>query len=100
MGGRMNPQAETTVVASPEEATPTGYRGPMVVPAEHIPDVSNLVIRDDTPVESFFAERQYRLLTGPLYDSWPGPGNGRPFLATANVGLFYRVKEPPVIPDV
>lgn len=95
----MNPQAEITIQEPPQDSASPAYEGPLVVPPERMPDVSNLVIRDDTPVESFFAERQYRLLTGPLYDSWAGPGKGRPFLATANVGLFYRSREPPVIPD-
>jgi len=96
----MSTQAESPVTEREALAIPSGYQGPLVVPPEHIPDVSNLIIRDDTPVESFFAERQYRLLTGPLNDSWAGPGAGRPFLATANVGLFYQVKEPPLVPDV
>jgi hypothetical protein len=37
------------------------------------------------------------LLTEPLYSSWDA---GRPFLATANVGLFYAVRQPPLVPDV
>ena len=32
-----------------------------------IPDVSNLVTEDDTPVESIFSERQMHLLTDALY---------------------------------
>src|SRR5262249_22199902 len=55
---------------------------------------------DGKPVESIFAEKQLRLLTEPLYTSWPGPGEGRPFLALANVGLFYDLKTPPIVPDV
>jgi hypothetical protein len=97
----MNPETELAPQAtSAEPASPQQQGPPLTVPPDRIPDVSNLVIRDDTPVESFYAEKQYRLLTGPLYDSWTGPGPGRAFLATANVGLFSRVKEPPVVPDV
>lgn len=94
----MNPETEVAPPPTPVDIPP-GYTGPLVVPPDHLPDVSNLVIRDDTPVESFYAERQYRLFTGPLYDSWPGPGEGRTFLAAANVGLFYMVKVPPMVPD-
>jgi hypothetical protein len=32
--------------------------------------------------------------------SWAGPGEGRPFLAMCNVGLFYESKNPPFVPDV
>jgi hypothetical protein len=41
-----------------------------------------------------------RLLTEPLYSSWPGPGEGRPFLVLANVGLFHTYRQPPIVPDV
>jgi Uma2 family endonuclease len=61
----------------------------------------DLIITDDgTPEESFYAEKQMRLLTAPLYASWPGPGDNRPFIVAANVGLFYSFREPPVVPDV
>jgi Uma2 family endonuclease len=43
-----------------------------------------------------FSEKQQRLLTEPLYSSWDA---GRLFLATANVGLFYSVRQPPLVPD-
>jgi len=43
-----------------------------------------------------FSEKQQRLLTEPLYSSWNA---GRPFIATANVGLFYTVRQPPLVPD-
>src|SRR5207249_2247748 len=32
--------------------------------------------------------------------SWPGPGEGRPFMALANVGLFYAPGMPHLVPDV
>ena len=64
------------------------------------PDVEHLVTEDDTPVDNLFSEKQQRLLTEPLYASWPGPGQGRPFLAMANVGLFYAVEQPPFVPDM
>jgi Uma2 family endonuclease len=65
-----------------------------------IPDVSQLITSDDTPVESFFIEMQQRLLAHTVRASWPGPGEGRPFLVASNVGYFYEYKKPPVVPDV
>jgi hypothetical protein len=50
-------------------------------------------------VDNLYVEKQQRLLTEPLYSSWPGPGEGRTFLALANVGLFYSSIEPPLVPD-
>jgi hypothetical protein len=41
-----------------------------------------------------------RLLTRPLYSSWAGPDGDRLFLALANVGLFYGINQPPLVPDV
>jgi hypothetical protein len=59
------------------------------VSAEPLPEIrpplDDLVTEDDTPVDNMFSEKQQRLLTEPLYSSWDA---GRPFLATANVGLF------------
>ncbi len=60
---------------------------------------ATLVEEDDEPVDGFFSEKQQRLSTHPLYESWPGPGDGRPFLAMANVGLFYDILKPPIVPD-
>ncbi len=62
-----------------------------------IPDISELVIEDDTPVDNFKSEKQQRLLTEPLYSSW---SSGVPFIAAANVGLFYAIKKDPIVPDV
>jgi len=62
-----------------------------------IPDVSDLIIQDDTPVDNLQHEKQMRLLTEPLYGSWQVE---RPFLAMANVGLFHEPKQTPVVPDV
>ncbi|MBK8538951.1 MAG: Uma2 family endonuclease [Ardenticatenia bacterium] len=64
------------------------------------PDLSGIVTEDDEPVDNVFSEKQQRLLTEPLYTSWPGPGQGRPFLALANVGLFHTVGQPPLVPDM
>jgi len=70
------------------------------IPPELIPNVDDLITEDDTPVDNIFSEKLQRLLTESLYSSWAGPGEGRSFLALANVGLFYGMYEPPVVPDV
>lgn len=62
-----------------------------------IPDISNLVIEDDIPLDNFQSEKQQRLLTDPLYSSW---SPGIPFIAAANVGVFYAIKQDPIVPDV
>jgi Putative restriction endonuclease len=67
---------------------------------EDWPQVDHLVTEDDTPVDNIYAEKQQRLLTRSLYDAWQGPGTGRPFIAMANVGLFYGINRPPQVPDV
>ena len=64
------------------------------------PDISHIITEDDTPVDNMFSEKQMRLLTHTLYASWPGPGDGRPFVAMANVGLFFAIHAPPLVPDV
>jgi hypothetical protein len=51
-------------------------------------------------VDRIYTEKQCRLLTEPLYSSWPGLGEGRTFLALANVGWFHTVGQPPLVPDV
>jgi hypothetical protein len=82
----------------PEEAGPDDRL--FGLSPEDIPNIDDLVIEDDEPVESIFAEKQERLLTEPLFSSWAGPGEGRPFLALANVGLFYQMGQAPLVPDV
>lgn len=71
-----------------------------VLAPEDWPKVDHLVTEDDTPLDNIFSERQQRLLVEPLYSSWAGPGEGRPFLALANVGLFHGLDEPPLVPDM
>ncbi|MBD1843657.1 Uma2 family endonuclease [Cyanobacteria bacterium FACHB-63] len=60
-------------------------------------DISHLTIEDDTLVDHLQSEKQQRLLVEPLYSSKTLPS---PFLAAANVGLFYKLKGDPVVPDV
>lgn len=66
-------------------------------PPEFWPQVDHLITEDDTPVDNIFSEKQQRLLTESLYTSWSGP---QPFVALANVGLFYALQQSPLVPDV
>ena len=65
-----------------------------------LPDYDRIISDDGEPVDGFYTDKQMRLLTTPLYASWPGPGDSRPFLVAADVGLFYAYREPPIVPDV
>ena len=95
-----NPGQQTPLPALPPVPASAAGGEQFALDPEDMPNLDNIVIEDGKPVESIFAEKQLRLLTEPLYTSWPGPGEGRPFLALANVGLFYDFKTPPVVPDV
>jgi Uma2 family endonuclease len=65
----------------------------------------NLVTEDDEPVDVFSAKQQ-RLLVEPLYTSWTPPldedhpQGPRDFLANTNVGIFFSVDQPPLVPDM
>jgi Uma2 family endonuclease len=61
------------------------------------PNIDDIVTEDDTPVDNIFSEKQQRLLSESLYSSWQP---ARPFVALANVGLFYAIKKPPLVPDI
>jgi Uma2 family endonuclease len=71
----------------------TEYR----LPPEFEPDLSHIETEDETPVDNVIAERQHRLLVEALYASWK---TDEPFVAMTNVGLFYAVKQPPIVPDM
>ncbi|ALF54934.1 hypothetical protein ACX27_22280 [Nostoc piscinale CENA21] len=64
------------------------------------PDISHIVIEDDTPVDNFRSEKQQRLLTEVLYTSWNHPTGSERFIVAANVGVFYSIGLPPLVPDV
>lgn len=64
------------------------------------PDVSQLITEDDKPVDNILSERNMRLLTESLHASWKGPKGNRPFVALANVALFYTPHDDPLVPDV
>jgi Uma2 family endonuclease len=61
-----------------------------------IPDISHLVLEDDVPVDNFQSEKQQRLLVEPLYSSSVLP---TPFIAAANVGIFYAINQDGSAPD-
>ncbi len=68
--------------------------------------VENLVTEDDEPVDNVFSAKHQRLLTETLYNSWkPLPdeehtAEPRSFFADSNIGVFFSVHEPPLVPDV
>jgi Uma2 family endonuclease len=64
-----------------------------------IPDISDLVTEDDTPVDNFFSAELQRLLVETLYSSWAQTCD-RKFVADANVGIFSAIKRPPIVPDM
>jgi Uma2 family endonuclease len=78
----------------------TGNLSAPPAPPDTQPNVQNLVTEDDTPVDGIYSEKQMRLLTEPLYQSWAKLIHPRTFVATANVGMFYSIDEPPLVPDV
>src|SRR4051812_48905379 len=80
--------------------SPDPTQTPPEVLAEEVIDYESLVIKDDTPVDNIFVGHLYRLLTEPLYAGWAGPGEGRSYLALSNVGLFYQIDKPPLVPDM
>jgi hypothetical protein len=81
----------------------------MAQPLTTAPDWRNmtqsLITEDDEPVANLVSAKQQRLLVESLYTSWQprredNPDQLRPFLADANVGIFYARQQPPIVPDV
>jgi Uma2 family endonuclease len=66
----------------------------------HLPPLDNLIVEDGLPVETIYLEKLYRLLTDTLYVSWAGPGEGHSFMVFSNVGVFFEVRNPALVPDV
>jgi Uma2 family endonuclease len=85
------PAAEPAPAAAGKPALPTAAELGIRI------DVSHLVTEDDTPVDNPFCEKQMRLLTEPLHSSWLP---GMPFVAMANVGLYFSPNMPVFVPDV
>src|SRR5438105_1661180 len=88
------------MTSMPPSTSTTPLPATYYMPPESWPNYDHIITEDGKPVDGLYDEKQMRLLTSVLYDSWPGPGDNRPFLATANVGLFYSFREPPIVPDV
>ncbi|MEL6383122.1 MAG: Uma2 family endonuclease [Cyanobacteria bacterium J06626_18] len=62
----------------------------------NVPDASQLITEDDTPVDNFPSEKQQRLLTSCLYSNL----KDQQFIAAANVGIYHTAKVPAIVPDV
>jgi Uma2 family endonuclease len=68
--------------------------------------VANLVTEGDEPVDNILSEKHLQMLPDSLRNSWQPPqvedGQTAPrsFWVSANVGVFYSVHEPPLVPDV
>lgn len=60
------------------------------------PDISDIEIDDGKPVDNIIAEKQHRLLGSSLYTNWKPKEK---FVATTNVGVFFSVSQPPIVPD-
>ncbi len=69
-----------------------------LLPHEY-PDTSNMILEDDTPLDSFINEKQQRLLTTVFYSGSEISINV-PFIVAANVGLFSYVGDSGIVPDV
>ena len=96
----------STAGIAPELPKLAGWEAELAeIRAEVEREMENLVTEDDQPVDNILSEKQQRLLTEPLYGSWSGsdqegtPGYCR-FMALANVGLFYALRQPPLVPDM
>lgn len=63
----------------------------------HLYNYDHLVTEDEEPVDNLITEKNQRLATKPLFVNWKP---GRPFMAMADVGLFYETRTPAVVPDV
>ncbi|MGQ9805116.1 MAG: Uma2 family endonuclease, partial [Chlorobiales bacterium] len=61
------------------------------------PDISHIEIDDGKPVDNMIADKQHRLLVSSLYTNWKPKEK---FVATTNVGVFFSVSQPPIVPDV
>lgn len=102
--------AQATVMIPPQDTAtvlPLMADLPLLEPTEELgplspelwPNIDHIITEDDEPVDSIGSEKQQRLLAHILF-GWAGPGNERPFAVFANVGLYYSVHEPPLVPDV
>ncbi|NEO87223.1 MAG: Uma2 family endonuclease [Spirulina sp. SIO3F2] len=61
------------------------------------PDIRHLVLEDEAPVDNLIQEKLQRFLVQCLYSAY---APGQPFLAMADVGIFFGLYQPPIVPDV
>ncbi|MBI2478511.1 MAG: Uma2 family endonuclease [Planctomycetia bacterium] len=81
------------------ETRPSDFSLNEPLPDDFELDIDHLVTEDDAPVDNIYSEKQQRLLTEPLHSSWKRD-SGAPFVAFANVGLFYKLHGAlPYVPD-
>ncbi len=99
----MAPLVPDPAAVNPSEATHRPgngelpcYLDPDDIP---IPDLDTLITDDGAPVDNLFVEKQYRLLTEPLNNSWTPPGEDKRFLVASDVGVFSKAALPPLAPD-
>ena len=66
--------------------------------------IESLVTEDDEPVDNLFSAKQQRLLVESLYSSWNPidleTDEEKKFFADSNIGLFFSVHQPPLVPDM
>ncbi len=62
------------------------------------PNVEHLITEDDNPVDNIFSEKQQRLLVETIFSSQHF--KERPLVASSNVGIYYSIHKPAVVPDV
>src|SRR5690349_1952398 len=80
------PAIMSSIVPHPPVSLSPGQPQPAFDPDDvPVPNLDDLVTEDGAPVDNFFAEKQYRLLTDPLYTSWTAPGEGGRFIAATDV---------------
>ncbi|NEO83325.1 MAG: Uma2 family endonuclease [Spirulina sp. SIO3F2] len=101
----MSPPNISRPLVDPQTATPTKpdpaaiERNERDVEAYSVPepDISHLVLEDEAPVDNLIQEKLQRLLVQCLYSAYRP---GQPFLAMADVGIFFGLYQPPIVPDV
>jgi len=81
------------------EKNETSREEAQMLKPDNWPKIDHLVKENDMPVNNFPLARQQRLLVESLYNSWTPP-DSQAFIADANIGIFYVVNKPPVVPDV
>lgn len=86
-------------------SSPTSIAPTLITPKTYSPDrtapealdISHLVLEDEAPVDNLIQEKLQRLLVHCLYNAYDPK---QVFVAMADVGLFYGINLPPLVPDV